>query len=247
MRTMQGDSELQDGQKVYARVAGILFLGAIVLAFGCGALLSKIAGDGSFAETASRIAASERMYRVALSGVLLVTLSSSVLAFALYVTLKRVDGRLALLGMIFCLGDSCLGLMVRACGFVRLHLYVSAHAGGAGAMTAESLNGLMRTIGGTTENIGGIAFGIGSCLFFYLFTKSRVLPRVISVFGLIASLLWTGMYFASLIYPERRPVFQYVCFPPMALAEVATGIWLTFFPLGRGIETATGAATAGLE
>ena len=90
------------------------------------ALLSNIAGNGNFAETAARIAASERLYRLALSSVLMVTLSSTLLAFALYVTLKPVNNLLAQLGMIFSLGDSFLALLVRMCSFARLHLYISA-------------------------------------------------------------------------------------------------------------------------
>ena len=75
------------------------------------------------------------------------------------------------------------------------------------------LSGLIRTIAGSTENIGGISFGIGSCLFFYLFFTSRYIPRVISALGFVASVIWTGLYFASLIFPERRCVVQFICVP----------------------------------
>jgi hypothetical protein len=71
--------EVNQAQRTYARLAGILMLGAIVIAIGGGAILSNIAGNGSFAETAARIAASERLYRLALSIVLIVTLSSTLL------------------------------------------------------------------------------------------------------------------------------------------------------------------------
>ena len=49
------------------------------------------------------------------------TLSSTLLAFALYVTLKPVNSLLAQLGMIFSLADSFLALIVRMCSFVRLN------------------------------------------------------------------------------------------------------------------------------
>jgi hypothetical protein len=54
------------------------------------------------------------------------TLSSTVLAFADYATLRPVNRFLAQLAMIFSLEDSFLALIVRMCGFVRMHLYVSA-------------------------------------------------------------------------------------------------------------------------
>jgi hypothetical protein len=112
-------------QRTYARLGGIPMLGAIFLAAGGGAIVSNIAGKGDFTETATRIAASEHLYRVALLSVLIVTLSSTLLAYALYVTLKPVDRLLAQLGMIFTLADSFLGLIVRMCSFVRVHLYTS--------------------------------------------------------------------------------------------------------------------------
>ena len=56
-------AEVNQAQRTYARLAGLLLLAAIILALGSGAVLSKIAGNGSFAETATRIAASERSYR----------------------------------------------------------------------------------------------------------------------------------------------------------------------------------------
>lgn len=239
--------EVNQAQRTYARLAGILMLGAIVIAIGGGAILSNIAGNGNFAQTAARIAASERLYRLALSSVLIVTLSSTLLAFALYVTLKPVNYLLAQLGMIFTLGDSFLALIVRMCSFVRLHLYMSALGAGSGSTTAEPVSDVIRTIGRTTENIGGISFGIGSCLFFYLFFKSMYIPRVISVIGLVASVLWASLYFASLIFPAYHSFFQYICFPPMAVAEVVTGFYLVLFAVGKESETPAAPASSAVD
>ncbi len=217
-------------QRTYARVAGMLFLGVILIALVGGFILSRVAGSGTFAEIATRIAASERLYRVALSTVVIANpLGSALLAFALYATLRPVNRLLAQLAMIFSLEDSFLALIVRMCGFVRVHLYTSAQTVGAGPIAAPALADLMRSIAGATENLGGICFGIGSALFFYLFFKSRYIPRVLSALGLSASVLWTGLYFANLVFPEQRALFQYICIPPMALADVITGFYLTLF------------------
>jgi Domain of unknown function (DUF4386) len=235
MRSEIEDAQADDTQRRYARLAGFLFLVEIILALGSGFLLSHIAGSGTFAETAGRIAASEHLYRAALSTVVIVTLSSAVLAFALYATLKPVNRLLAQLGMIFWLGDSFLGMVVRMCDFVKLHLYISAQTVGA-ANTAETFADLMRSIAATTENIGGISFGMGSLLFFYLFFKSRYIPRSLSGLGLAASGIWTCLYFANLIFPEQHALFQYICFPPMALADVITGFYLILFAVKTNVR-----------
>lgn len=49
-------------QRTYARLAGSLFLGVILIALVGGSILSHLAGDGSFAETAARFTSSERLY-----------------------------------------------------------------------------------------------------------------------------------------------------------------------------------------
>jgi len=235
-------------QQTYARLAGFLFLAVIIIALASGFILDHVAGSGTFLETAKRIAASERLYRAALSMVVMVSLSSALLAFALYATLRPVNSLLAQLAMIFSLGDSFLALVVRMCGFERLHLYISAQTVGDGTIAAQTLADLMRSIANITENLGGIAFGIGSLIFFYLFFKSTYIPRVLSALGVLASVIWTGLYFANLIFPEEHALFQSICFPPMALADVITGFYLLIFALKTevgGGEPAQRAAVPG--
>jgi hypothetical protein len=229
MRVEIENAEADKTQRTYARLAGFLFLGVIIIALGGGIILSHVAGSGTFAEIAKRIAASERLYRVGLSTVVIATLSSALLAFALYATLRPVNSLLAQLAMIFSLGDSFLALIVRMCSFVRVRLYISAQTVGDGTIAPQALADLTKNIAGATENLGGISFGIGSLLFFYLFFKSRYIPRVLSALGLSASVIWTSLYFANLVFPEPHALFLYICFPPMALADVLTGFYLVLF------------------
>jgi MFS family permease len=226
-----GNTEANEAQRKYGRLAGCLYLGVIIAALAGGLILSHVAGSGDFDETAKRIVASGHLYRLGLSIAVIASFGSALLAFTLYATLKPVDSLLAQLAMIFCLGDSFLALVVRMCGFVRVQLYVTPQTDGAGMITVQTLVDLMRKIGGTTENLGGISFGIGSLLFFYLFFKSSYIPRILAALGLLASVIWTGIYFANLVFPEAHSLFQLICFPPMALAEVITGIYLMLFTL----------------
>jgi len=228
-------------QRTYARLAGILFLVVILIAFVGGSILSRVAGNGTFGEKSARIAASERLYRVGLCTVLIASVSSTLLAFALYATLRPVNRLVAQLAMIFSLEDSFLALIVRMASFVRLHLYVSAQANHA--MTAEQLVDLLRTIGATMENLGGICFGIGSGLFFYLFFKSRYIPKFLAALGMCASLMWAGLYCANLIFPEYDALFQDIYLPPMALADIGTGLCLALFAV-KAPATAIQAAPA---
>ena len=218
-------------QRAYARVAGALLLWLIVTGLGAGLIVSRIAGSGTFVEIAKRVVASERLYRVGLSIQVIEIVSAILFALTMSATLKPVNRFLAQLAMIFSLQDTFLAGVVRMSGFVRLHLYTSSQTVGADTTSAQALSDLMRAIAVATENIGGISFGISLFLFFYLFFKSRYIPRILSALGLFASAIWTVLYLAGLIFPEPRAVFLYICFPPMGVAIIVTGFWLMLFAI----------------
>lgn len=216
-------------QRIYARVAGFLYLWLIITGLAGTLAISHIVGSGTFAETAERVVASEHVYRLALSSELIETLSAVLLAFALYVALKPVDKLLAQIAMYWRLGESFIGSVGMIFGYVRLHLYTSPQSLGAlGTDQSQALVDLTRHAGFAAYNIGAIFFSIGSILFYYLFFRSRYIPRILSAFGIFASVVVTVMCFASLIFPEHAATLQYG-WAPMAIAEVTTGIWLMLF------------------
>ena len=228
-KTGMEDSSTERTQRIYARVAGFLYLWLIITGLAGALTISHIVGSGTFAETAKRVVASERLYRVALSSELIETLSALLLAFALYVTLKRVDKLLAQMAMYWRLGESFIGGVGMIFGFVRLGLYTSPQSVGAlGTDQTQALVALTRHAGSAAYNIGAMCFSIGSILFFYLFFKSRYIPRILSAFGVFASVIVTIMCFGSLIFPEYAATLQYG-WAPMAIAEVTTGFWLMLF------------------
>ena len=214
--------------RAYARLAGFLFLWLIFTRLTGLIIMSRIVGSGTFPQTAQRVIASEHLYRFALCFELIETMSAALLALALYVTLKPVDKHLAQFAMYCRLGESFIGCASMTFSFFRLGLYRSAQSIGAvGADQSQALVAATRAAGSATVNISALFFSIGSILFFYLFFKSRYIPRILSAFGVFASVMVTLMCFASLIFPERAATLQYG-WAPMAIAEVTTGFWLMF-------------------
>jgi Domain of unknown function (DUF4386) len=206
-------------QRGYARLAGFLFLWLIATGLAEAITLSRIVGSGTFAEQAARVAASQRLYRIALCSGLVETLSVIVLAFALYVTLKPVDRFLAQMAMYWRFLEGFIGAVGVIFAFARLGAYISR---------SEMLVELTRNAGAAVFNIATLSFSIGSALFYYVFFKSRYIPRLLSGFGLFASIVVMVLSFVSLISPEDAATFQYVEWAPMAVAEVGTGLWLMF-------------------
>ena len=220
------DRSTERTQRIYARVAGFLFLWLILTGLAGALTISHIAGSGTFAEIAKRVVASEHLYRLALCGELIETLSALLLAFALYETLKPVDKLLSQMAMYWRLGESFIGGVGVMFGFLTLHLYTSPQSvGGAGTSQSEALVDLLGHAG---SNISALFFSIGSILFFYVFFKSRYIPRILSALGVFASVMVTIVCFGSLIFPEHAVTLQYG-WAPMAIAEVATGFWLMLF------------------
>jgi hypothetical protein len=215
-------------QRFYARLAGFLFLWLIVTGLAGGMTMSHIVGSGTFAETAKRVAASGHLYRLGLCGELIETLSALLLAFALYVTLKPVNKLLAQLAMYWRFAESLIGAVGVIFGFARLQVYTSPQSLATGADQAQALVEMTRTADSAVYNISATCFGIGSILFFYLFYKSRYIPRILAAFGVFASVLVPIMCVGSLLFPEHAETLQYG-WAPMALAEVATGVWLMLF------------------
>jgi hypothetical protein len=148
-----------------------------------------------------------------------------VLAFALYVTLRPVHPLLAQFAMVWRLAEAFIGCTAAVCGFVALHLYLSTTIA---PDQAPALVDLTDQAASLATSISATCFSIGSAFFFFLFLRSRYLPRALSVFGIFASAVVTIMCLGGLLLPEYAATLQYG-WAPMALAEVATGFWLMLF------------------
>ncbi|HYB60939.1 MAG TPA: DUF4386 domain-containing protein [Methylomirabilota bacterium] len=223
------DSLAQRTQQRYARLAGFVYLWLIVTDMAGFLTIPRIIGSGTFAEAVARVVASERLYRTALCSELIESLSTVLLAFALYVTLKPVSKLLAQIAMYWRLGESFIGGVTLIFSFMLLRLYLAPHTNSG--LGVGELQGLVALTGDAifvAFNISAIFFSISSTLFFYLFFKSRYIPRVLSAFGVFASILVMIACFATLIFPGHAGRLQYG-WAPLFLAEVVTGFWLMLF------------------
>ncbi|HXM22176.1 MAG TPA: DUF4386 domain-containing protein [Terriglobales bacterium] len=152
------DSSTERTQRIYARVAGFLFLWLIITGLAGALTVSHIVGSGTLAETAKRVVASEHLYRVALSSELIETLSAVLLAFSLCVTLKPVDKLLATIAMYCGLGESFIGGAGMIVDFVGLRLYTSPQSiGTLGTDQSQTLVGLTGDAGFAAYNKGSVS------------------------------------------------------------------------------------------
>jgi hypothetical protein len=222
----------EHAQRAYARLAGLMYF--LVLGFDvAGALIgSSIGGGDNFVETSHRIMASETLSRIGHCCSLVGSLSTIPLAIGLYVAVKPFDRNLAMIALLFRVVESAIGALGIAVSFGVLQLYLGTNQ--ASAFDANQLGALAdlgaRASGAATD-ISATFFSLGSTMFFFLFLRSNSIPRILSAWGIFASLVYAGVWFVSLILPQYAATVATYGSVPILLAELSTGLWL----LVRGI------------
>jgi hypothetical protein len=215
---------VDSSQRVYARFAGLMYIVVLLLDIAGGVIVSSIEGTGTFVEVSHRIIASETLYRVALAISLLGSMSTILLAVALYATLKPVDGNLSLMALLFRLAETAVGAVGIVIAFSVLQNQLAANH--AGAFDASQLGVLANLSPATTTAMSAIFFCAGSTIFFYVFLKSGYIPRSLSAWGIFASLVYMAVWFTDLILPNRPGLVIILGSLPILIAEVGTALWL---------------------
>jgi len=199
----------------------------VVLGFDIAGLLiiSRITQNGNFVETSHRIMASEQLYRAGLCCSLIGSLSTVLLAIGLYVAVKPVDRNLAMMALLFRVVESAAGATGIIIAFTVLRIHLAANH--ASAFDVNQLDALAQLgSSGVATEVSAIFFSLGSALFFYVFLKSNYIPRILSAWGVFASLVYMAFWFMSLILPQYSATATTYASGPILIAEVSTGLWL---------------------
>jgi hypothetical protein len=160
-------------------------------------------------------------------------LSTILLAVALFVTLRPVDGNLAMIAMLFRLAESAIGGVVVVLGFTTLQIYLQAsHTTAFDINQLGTLTDLVARTSAVGTNVSVIFFCVGSTIFFYLFLRSAYIPRILAMWGLLGSLFCLAAFAANLVLPQSSELLLGVGALPIGIAEPVVGLWL----LTRGIK-----------
>jgi hypothetical protein len=216
------ENVVDSSERSYARLAGPMYVLVLLLDIAGGLIVSGIAGTGTFVEISHRIVASETLYRIGLSISLAGSLATILLAVSLYATLKRVDGNLTLLALLFRSAESAIGAVGIVLAFSALQINLAVdHA----TFNANQLVALANFSGSGSE-VSAIFFSVGSTIFFYVFLKSNYIPRALSSWGIFASLVYLVLGLADLVLPNHAGLVTVVGSLPILIAEVSTALWL---------------------
>jgi hypothetical protein len=213
------------------RLLGAAFLIVVFTSLGSGLLLMSAVGSGGISENLADIANRPTLMRLFILGDLITSLGIIVLAVLLYVVLNKQNKIMALVAL-GCWLTEAMSLAISKTGAAAL-IPLSLEFVKAGApensfyqTLGEFLyRGVVIQLGQTTELL---FYCFGAVLWYYLFYKSRYIPRAISLFGLIAvSVALAGLAFQFLGHDVS--IFVYL---PILPFELTIGAWLML----RGIK-----------
>src|SRR5476649_1549374 len=172
----------------WARITGYMYLTNYLTAVAGVATMSWIKGSGPFAERASRLLASETLYRAALTSMAISWVILIFQPYAQYMTLRGVNKRIAQLATLLEVSEAVVGAVSVMFGFQIMQVYLSANSNGP--LQNDQLQLMARMANAAYDsgfNIAMLFFAAASFLFFYLFYKSNFFPKSLAALGMIGS------------------------------------------------------------
>lgn len=221
------EKKVAQSPMLLARIAGVLYLIITVAAIVAHIYVPEqliVSGDAT--ATASNIASSEGLFRMAIGGEFVVLLSEVVLSIILYVLLKPVNHMVSLIAAVSRL------VMTTIHGLNMLNYYfILVLLGGAdylNVFNTEQINSFVMLF--LDAHAYGFAIGIAFLIIHvfalgYLIFKAGYIPRLIGVLFILAGFGYLVDSVGILLLPayETTPALAAMV---IAIAELAFPIWL---------------------
>jgi hypothetical protein len=217
-----------DSDKFTPRLLGMMFVIVIVIGILSGNLLTplnfKMTGPPyNISETMINFSDNATMVQMSIVGFLIEAVAIVLLTVLLYTTLKKQNKIIARWAFGLWIIEAVL-IAVREINAFSL-LYTAQEFVKAGAPDSsyfQTLGSLFYKLMHFSYDAQMVFYCIGGILFYYLFLKSKYVPKVLPIFGIIvASLGFIGELFALFGYDVPLYVFL-----PILPFELAIGVWL---------------------
>ena len=211
---------------VYARVAGLAYVVIIMLGiFSVSFVESNLVVPGNNAATVNNIMANELRFRISVASEIMMFVLVVLLSLTLYVILKTVNKNLALLALLWRLGEAIIGGGVTVLSGLIPLLLLNQEV----AFETEQLQALVGLFLGTRNaglDVVLIFIGMGGTLFCYLFFKSKYIPRILAAWGILTYLSMLILAFTSILLPNISETIKMAFYAPGGLFEIIIGMWL---------------------
>lgn len=209
--------------KINARIVGVLFIVQLMTAaLSHSVILKPILYSGNFL---ADVSANTLQVKIAMLLDIFCGTALISIAVLLFPILKKYSERIAL----WYIGIRVIEFttLIFSGIFLLTILSVSQEyiqAGMPESSYYQTLGNLILEARGLTQNMGLIIFCLGAYMFYYLLFKSNLIPRFISVWGLIAVVI----LFAEMMLIIFGNSLRMILMMPLGLNEIFLGIWLIF-------------------
>jgi hypothetical protein len=148
------------------------------------------------------------------------------IAIALYPVLKERNAGLALGSVIFRAVEAAFYMVGIVCLLALLTLGQRfAAAGAADRAALQAIGDLLVSVRDHAALVAVFAFCVGAFMYYTLFFQSRLIPRWLSGFGIVAILLMLAACVLALFSGNR--ITSYIPLAaPIAVQEIVLGVWL---------------------
>ncbi len=220
----KGEKTMTTDKKT-ARIVGSLFIIATAASLASSPFLAPFSASNYLVD----VSANQNQVLVGALVAFIAALASASIAISLYPTLRKYDETLALAAVGFRLIEGVLYTV----GIVSLLslLTVSKEFVNAGAPNSS----YFQTLGASllagyhwVYYVGAVvAFGLGALMYYYIFYQTRLVPRWLSGWGLVAAtLIIAASVLVMFNVIGLFSMFQAVLILPIAVQEMALAVWL---------------------
>ena len=214
--------------RVYARIAGVLYLITIVLgAMEEMAIRSRIVVPGDGLATAANLKSMEWLWRLGIASEMVLAIITIVVALILYALLKPVSKDLALLMTFF--GLTAVAVETAYALHLVEALFPLGNAAYLKAFTPEQIGALVSL----QIRAHSIGFGIALLLFGpfflvagYLVFKSGYFPKALGLLYLLPGLSYMTSSFLLILAPAFASRYYFAIAGPAIIGEGALTVWL---------------------
>ena len=220
-----------------AVTAGVLFILATVASFVALALTPVLTG----ADTLTRFSAHPNQVAAGAFVYLVSAFAGAGIAIAMYPVMKGSNAGLALGSVVFraieavfyMVGIVCL-LSLPALG------WQFTTAGAADRTTLQAIGNSLVSVRDQAALLAVFAFCLGALLYYILFFQTRLIPRWLSGFGIVAIILMTAACVLALFSGNR--ITSYIPLAaPIAVQEMILAVWL----IVKGFNPSVSASKSG--
>lgn len=217
-----------------SRVLGVAFLLQFVTSFSSGVFLKEaLIVPGSISESLIKIANNPALMRAYILVDMLTALGIIFLGAILFLTLRKRNETIALVALGFYILEAALLAVSRLEAFSLLGMSQAYATSGQPASLLTMASVALESMNFVGSTLHMLVFCPGGILFYYLLYKSGVVPRALSLWGLI-TVLPCLVGTLLVVFGYEAPAFLYVPYMPF---ELVIGLWILVMGINEASET----------